>query len=698
MSHAASEKSATELLATPIQFVKGVGPQRAELLERLELRNVRDVLFDFPRDYQDMSELRPIEQLEDGQSVSVCGIVDEVDMRNTGTGRSMLGVLLRQGTQFLRAIWFNQPFMANKFSVGQRILLSGNARLKGFRWEMTHPRVTILGENEEPPAGKILPVYSLTEGLSQPQMRRVVQNIIEQYHEIPEEVFPAPFLAEHQLLSISQALLQIHQPASRELLERARFRFIFQEVLVMQLALAWRRWKLVHQRRAPALATDAKIDARIVRLFPFELTGDQRQAMAAIAGDMGHEFPMNRLVHGEVGSGKTVVAQYAMLLCVAHGHQAVLMAPTEVLARQHARTLAKALEQSRVRLALLTGGLTPSLRRETLASLAAGTVDILVGTQAVLGDDVKFAKLGLVIIDEQHKFGVRQRAILRQAGFDPHYLVMTATPIPRTVSLTLFGDLDISTLHEMPPGRQAVHTYLADDEKRARWWDFVRQKLREGRQAYVIAPLVDESENVPLANAERLFESLTNSELEAFRVDILHGRQSADEKDAALERFRRGEVQVLVSTLVVEVGVDVPNATLMTIESAERFGLAQLHQLRGRVSRGIYPGYVCLFANTENEEAKQRLEKFCNTPNGFDVAELDFRLRGPGDMLGWRQHGLPPFRIADLVRDADIVLQAREVAHQLIATDPELNDPAWAKMRRMVQVRYGEVMELAEVG
>lgn len=697
MSHAAS-KSAAELLGTPIQFVKGVGPQRAELLERLELRNVRDVLFDFPRDYQDMSELRSVEQLEDGKPVSVCGVVDEVDLRNTGTGRSMLGVLVRQGTQYLRAIWFNQPFMSDKFRVGQRLLLSGTPKLKGFRWEITHPRVTILGENEEPPPGKILPVYSLTEGLNQPQMRRIVQTIVDQYHEIPDEVFPPAFLAEHQLMPISEALVQIHQPSGRESLDRARFRFIFQEVLVMQLALTWRRWKLVNQRRAPALPADAKIDARIIRLFPFELTNDQRQVIAAIGQDMGHTFPMNRLVHGEVGSGKTVVAQYAMLLCVAHGHQAVLMAPTEVLARQHARTLAKALEQSRVRLALLTGSLTASLRRETLNSLAAGSVDIVVGTQAVLGDDVKFAKLGLVIIDEQHKFGVRQRAILRQAGFDPHYLVMTATPIPRTVSLTLFGDLDLSTLREMPPGRQPVHTYLADEEKRSRWWDFVRQKLREGRQAYVIAPLVDESENVQLANAERLFESLTNSELEAFRVDILHGRQSADEKDAALERFRRGEVQVLVSTLVVEVGVDVPNATLMTIEGAERFGLAQLHQLRGRVSRGIYPGYVCLFAHSENDEAKQRLEKFCNTPNGFDVAELDFRLRGPGDMLGWRQHGLPPFRIADLVRDADIVLKAREIAQQLISADPELNDSAWSRMRRMVQVRYGEVMELAEVG
>lgn len=698
MSHAAPEKSSLERLATPIQFVKGVGPQRAELLERLELRSVRDVLFNFPRDYQDMSELRPIERLEEGQLVSVCGVVDEIELRNTGPGRSLLGVLVRQGSQYLRALWFNQPYMAEKFRAGQRLLLAGNPRLKGLRWEMVHPRVTLLATEEEPPTGNILPVYSLTDGLNQGQMRRIVHGVVEQFEDALEEVFPERFLVEHQLMTIRQALPQVHQPTDRGSLEQARRRFIYQELLVMQLALAWRRWKLIYQRRATPLPTNAKIDSRILRLFPFELTGAQGQAIAEIAADMGHEFPMNRLLHGEVGSGKTVVAQYAMLLCVAHGHQAVLMAPTEVLARQHARTMAKALAQSRVRVALLTGALTTTLRRETLASIAEGNVDLIVGTQAVLDEEVKFAKLGLVIIDEQHKFGVRQRAMLRQAGFDPHYLVMTATPIPRTMSMTLFGDLDVSTLREMPPGRQPVHTYLADEGKRSRWWDFLRQKLRAGRQAFVIAPLVDESDNVAVANAEQLFENLANGELEEFRLDILHGRQSPDEKDAALERFRRGEVQALVSTLVVEVGVDVPNATLMTIEGAERFGLAQLHQLRGRVSRGVHPGYVCLFADTQHDEARQRLEAFCATSDGFELAELDFRLRGPGDLLGFRQHGLPPFRIADLVRDADLVREARRDAHQLISTDPELADPAWAKLRRMVLVRYGEVMELADVG
>lgn len=697
-------KSAQERLSTAIQFVSGVGPQRAELLARLELHSVRDVLFCFPRDYQDMSELRLIERLEEGQLVSVCGVIDEIDMRNSGGGKSILGILVRQGSQFLRAVWFNQPYMAEKLKHGQRVLLSGRPKLRGFRWEMTHPRVTVLAEEEEAPSGRILPVYPLTEGLNQAQMRRVVQQVVERYAELLEEVFPEPYLHDHRLLPIQRAIAQVHFPTDRALLEMARRRFIYQELLVMQLALALRRWTMVHHCRAPALPSNPKIDARIMRLFPFELTKSQRQAVAEIAGDMAHAYPMNRLLQGEVGSGKTVVAEYAMLLTVAHGHQAVLMAPTEVLARQHARTVAQALAQSRVRIALLTGGLTERIRRETMAAIAEGSVDIVVGTQAVLNENVRFARLGLIVIDEQHKFGVKQRAALRQSDFDPHYLVMTATPIPRTVAMTLFGDLDISTLRDPPPGRQAVHTYLAEDEKRGQWWDFFRRKLGEGRQGFVVAPLVDESDilstakSVSTASAEQLFEQLSNGELEAFRVDILHGRMSPDEKDDALEKFRRGETQVLVATSVIEVGVDIPNATLMTIEGAERFGLAQLHQLRGRVSRGPHPGFVCLFSGLPSDEARERLESFCRTSDGFELAELDFQLRGPGDLLGSRQHGMPPLRIADLVRDAEVVREARGDAHALVSADPELQDPAWARIRRMVLVRYGEVMALGDVG
>jgi ATP-dependent DNA helicase RecG len=468
--------------------------------------------------------------------------------------------------------------------------------------------------------------------------------------------------------------------------------------LVLQLALALRKAALTAGKQAPALEATARIDARILRLFPFELTAGQRQAMQEVAADMGRAVPMNRLLQGDVGSGKTVVAIYAMLLAVAHGQQAVLMSPTEVLAQQHARTLAERLSESRVRIGLLTGSLTGGQRQTLREQIAAGEIDLVVGTQALLYGESQFAKLGLVIIDEGHKFGVAQRAALKQSALDPHYLVMTATPIPRTVSMTLFGDLDVSTLREAPPGRQPVHTYFATEHQRERWWEFFRKKLREGRQGYVVTPLVDENEELELASVQQTFESLSHGELADFRLDFLHGRMSSSEKEFVMQKFRNGGTQVLVSTPVIEVGVDVANATLMTIEAAERYGLAQLHQLRGRVSRGAHPGYVCAFGEPKTEQSQQRLEAFTKTNDGFELAEVDFLLRGPGDLFGTRQHGLPPLRIADLQRDTAILEEARRDAQALSAADPQLAQPDFARLRRMAVVRYGGALELSDVG
>jgi ATP-dependent DNA helicase RecG len=696
------QKSPAELLATPVQYLKAVGPQRAELLAKLDLHYAADLLFFFPRTYQDMSELRDIDQLQEKQLASVVGVVEEIDLRGTGPGRSMLGVLLRQGTKYLRCVWFNQPWMREKLAEGRRILVSGEPKLEGLRWEMVHPRVEPLADDEDAPAGRILPVYSLTEGVNQTQMRRIVSGVVESHAGLVDDVFPDSFLDEHRLWPIRAALPQIHAPNDEASLEQARRRFIYQELLVLQLALAIRKWRLAHQRQAPPLPTSSKIDARITRLFPFELTAGQRQAIDEIAADMARPFPMNRLLQGDVGSGKTVVAMYAMLLAVAHGHQAALMAPTEILARQHLQTLSVALAASKVRLALLTGSLTPAERREVLEKIAAGDVDIVIGTHAVTHavakSGVEFKKLGLVVIDEQHKFGVRQRAALKKAGVDPHYLVMTATPIPRTVGMTLFGDLDVSSLRESPPGRQTVHTYLASDEQRMRWWHFFRQKLTEGRQAYVIAPLVEEAEAIESANVQATFETLMHGELSDYRLGMLHGRMTPADKESTMQAFRSGRTHVLVATSVVEVGVDVSNATLMTIEGGERFGLAALHQLRGRISRGAHPGYLCVFANAPSDEAQQRLDAFTKTSDGFELAEIDFRLRGPGDLFGTRQHGLPPLRIADLTRDIDVVEEARRAAQALIESDPNLANPALARLRRMVFHRYGEALDLGDVG
>ncbi|MEX0866789.1 MAG: ATP-dependent DNA helicase RecG, partial [Pirellulales bacterium] len=549
-----------------------------------------------------------------------------------------------------------------------------------------------------PATDQLLPAYSLTEGLTQTAMRRIFRAAVTRFTPALDEVFPEPFLQSKQLPSIHDALPQIHFPDNERLLAEARERFIYQELLVLQLAMAFKRQRNLYHSNAPALEASARIDARIRRLFPFPLTPGQQQAVAEIAADMARPHPMNRMLQGDVGSGKTVVALYAVLLTVAHGRQAVMMAPTEVLARQHERTLGEFLRRSQVRVALLSGSLTGKQRQETLERIAAGEVDVVIGTQAIVASGAQFHKLGLVVIDEQHKFGVRQRASLKQAGVSPHYLVMTATPIPRTVALSVFGDLEVTTLRDRPPGRQPLHTYFASEEHRTRWWKFVRGKLDEGRQAFVIAPLVEDVENDEAVTVEAIYENLANGELEAYRLGLLHGRLTPAAKEEVMQKFHNGEVQVLVSTSVVEVGVDVPNATLMAIEGAERFGLAQLHQLRGRITRGKHPGYCTLFGNPQTEESKRRLEAFCAVEDGFELAELDFQLRGAGDFFGVRQSGLPPLRVADLTRDVETVHQARRDAEQILTEDPGLATPAWAKLRKQLLRRYGEALDLGDVG
>ncbi|MFH1922515.1 MAG: ATP-dependent DNA helicase RecG [Planctomycetota bacterium] len=692
------EKTPAELLATPVQFLKGVGPRRVEMLERLGLCAARDVLFFFPRDYEDLTDRRSIADLEEGVLQTVRGVVEEVELRNTGPGRCILGVLIRSAGDYLRAVWFNQPFMADKFAHGQNVMLSGKPKRSGLTWEMHHPRVTPLGDDETEPAGEILPVYPLTEGLQQWELRGVVRGVLDTHADLLDEVFPSHYLEAHDLWPIRKALPEIHYPNNTESLGRARRRFVYQELFILQLGLAVKRHQQRHEPNAPRFEATAKIDARIRRLFPFQLTAGQDQAIGEIAADMARPQPTNRLLQGDVGSGKTVVAVYAMLLAIAHGHQAVLMAPTEVLARQHALTLDRLLAQSRVRRAKLIGGLSTRDRDKMLLAIAAGEVDLVVGTQAVIQDDVHFRRLGLVVIDEQHKFGVRQRAALKQSSANPHYLVMTATPIPRSVTMTLFGDLDVSTLRDSPPGRQKVHTFPAEESKRADWWEFFSKKLREGRQGYVVTPLVEESEQIQAASLDETYEALANGPLEAFRLGLIHGRMSPEEKDAVMDDFRRGRLQVLVCTSVVEVGVDVPNATLMTIESGQRFGLAQLHQLRGRISRGRFPGYCTVFSDPQTDEARRRLDAFVKTTDGFRLAEIDFQLRGPGELFGTRQHGLPPFRIADLTRDLDLLHEARHDAQHLVTADPGLSDPDHARLRRMMLVRYGEALDLGDVG
>ena len=689
---------AKALLNTPVELVPGVGRSRAELLQRLGIRAASGLLFHFPRNYLDLSNERPIAELDENEVQTVRGVVTEIALSNKGFGKSRVSILLQGATGNLRATWFNQPFMRGKFHEGQALLLTAKPKMRGLMWEMSHPQVTYLEQEEADTGGKsMLPTYPLTDGITQYHMRRMVDAAVDEFADVPEEVFPAKLLETYDLLPLAQAIRAIHGPDDANELAAARRRFIFQELFVLQLAVSVRRDQQ-QSIPAPSLPTTTKIDARIRRLLPFDLTKSQEQAIAEVTADLALDRPMNRLLQGDVGSGKTVVALYAMLVAVAHGKQAALMAPTEILATQHARTLASWLEASRVRYALLTGGNTKRERENLLTSISEGEVDVVLGTQAIIQSDVRFRDLGLVVIDEQHKFGVRQRAALRQTDQSPHYLVMTATPIPRTVTMTMFGDLEVSTLRDMPAGRQPVSTYLVEPDKQERWWGFVRDRLREGRQAYVVAPLVDESETIAAPSVAEAYEQLTNGQLEAFRMGLVHGRMSSAEKQQAMEDFRDCETQVLVSTSVIEVGVDVPNATVMTVAGAERFGLAQLHQLRGRVGRGKHPGYCAVLLGEESALGNERLEAFASSTDGFELAELDFQLRGPGDLFGTQQHGLPPLRIADLNRDREILEEARREAQLLIAADPGLKHADHARLRQQMLVRYGQALEISDVG
>lgn len=689
----------TPSLTQPVQFLSGVGPHRAVLLEKLGLRTAADLLFFFPRTYDDFTQLDQINSLETDQAANVMGVVADIDQTISGSGKHILYILIRQGNQFLRAIWFNQSFMLKRFQAGQRVVFRGKVKLSGGRFQMSHPKVVWLDTDQsEGGATGLSPIYRLTDGISQRQIRSIVGSAVEQFTDLVQEAFPQELRDQSEVCDIASAIRQIHAPKSQSEVDVARNRLVYQELFVLQLALAIRRQRVRGRSVSPPLDMTPKIRSRIFGRLPFELTDSQLGVLEEIAADLRHPYPMNRLIHGEVGSGKTVVALCAMLIAVAHGHQATIMAPTEILARQHYQTLSKLLQKSRVRLALWTGSLKKSERTDLSAKIAAGEIDIVVGTQAVVASQLDFSKLGLVVIDEQHKFGVKQRALLKQSGHDPHYLVMTATPIPRTVSMTLFGDLDTSILSRTSGIGQKVNTYLGHEHSRDQWWEFCRKKLREGRQGFVVAPLVDSGDESELSSAERLFESLSNGPLEEFRLGVLHGKQSPEEKDAAMADFVSGKTQVIVATGVVEVGIDVSNATVMTIESAERFGLSQLHQLRGRVSRGRHAGFVCAFTSDDNPDGNDRMAAFAETDNGFDLAEIDLKLRGPGNLFSTQQSGFPPLMIADLIRDADILVRAQQHARNLVENDPELENRTLARLRQLVFARYGRALDLADVG
>jgi ATP-dependent DNA helicase RecG len=692
-------------LQSSLQFLKGVGPRRAADLQRVGLLSVEDLLYRFPIRYEDRGRFQTIASLRPGAAASIVGEVVSSGIRPTRRPRfKIFEVLMRDPTGSLRAVWFNQPFLADVFHPHQRVILYGKLELTSHGLQLQNPQYEILkaeeadGDDETLHTGRIVPVYEKTGNLTTKMQRVLVHHALEQLPAELSDPLPPAVRARAQLIDRRRALTEVHFPSpDTPLADLDRFRspaqrrVIFEEFFLFQVGMVLRKRMASSDRKPRSVEVSDEIRESARRVLPFRLTGDQKKAIAEIVGDMKRPQPMNRLLQGDVGSGKTIVALMAALVAMENEFQVAFMAPTEILAEQHFITIRRLLEHSRFRLALLTGATPARKRREVQAELASGSIHLVVGTHALVQEPVAFRELGLAIIDEQHRFGVMQRATLRAKGLHPDVLVMTATPIPRTLALTTYGDLDTSVMREMPPGRHPIKTIAKPEARRDEIYEFVRRQLNEGRQAYVIYPLVEESSKVDLRAATEMADHLAQDVFPAYRVGLLHGRMKQDEKDRVMGAFARGDLHILVSTTVVEVGVDVANAAVMVVEHAERFGLSQLHQLRGRVGRGPHHSYcILLYQSPLNDQGRARLKALTETTDGFEIAERDLQLRGPGDFVGTRQSGLPTLRVGDLVRDHQLMEDARREAVAAL-DDPHHAEALVAFVRSNWEQRFGLV-------
>jgi ATP-dependent DNA helicase RecG len=685
---------------TPLRFLRGVGPQRAALLGRKGLTTVEDALFFLPLRHEDRSRFTPLRALQPGQAQTCSGVVVGLSPPPPRQPRVPFSATLRDDSGYVTASWFGGAYLGRVLERGQRLILHG--RVVRYRGALTlqQPDFEIVeaGDDEHLHVGRQVPVYSTTEGLGQRPLRSLMWRIVEDFAPQAAEILPDALRARRQLVPLAEALRGIHFPAGEAALAAARRRLAFDDFLLLQLGLAILRARTA-RGRGVALDPPGRLVERLLARLPFALTGAQARVWKEIRRDLATPVPMHRLLQGDVGSGKTVVAALAVLTAVEAGQQAAVMAPTEILAEQHYLAFQELLQPLGVTVTLLTASLRGRERGTRRAALAAGTVQCVVGTHALVQETVAFRRLGLAVVDEQHRFGVAQRARLRGKGEHPHVLVMTATPIPRTLALTLYGDLDVSVLDELPPGRRPVVTVARTEAKRRDIYAFLRAQIAEGRQAYVVYPLVEESEAVDLKAATDMARHLAADVFPDLAVGLLHGRLGVDEKAGIMRRFKAGELHILVATTVIEVGIDVPNASVMLVEHAERFGLAQLHQLRGRVGRGPWKSFcILLHAPRLGAEGRRRIEAMVATTDGFRIAEADLELRGPGEFFGTRQSGLPQFRVADLLRDAAILEEAREEAQRLVAADLELWDPVHRGLRAALLSRWRGKLGLASVG
>lgn len=673
-----------------VSVIKGVGEKKERLLKNMNIETVEDLLRLFPRKYEDRREVCYIMEAPFDKEVLVRGKVISRQMRGSlYNKKTPLRILVQDSSADLEVLFFNGRYLANYFNPGSEYTFYGKITLNNGRRQMAHPEFHRLGDKDD--IRGIIPVYPLTEGITQAAMRKLLGEVIHLAGDV-KEWLPESAVRENNLCGPDYALKNIHFPVDERSIREARYRMIFEELLILQTGLLYIKNKNVSEDDGIVIDGDWD-EAAFMESLGFEFTSGQQKVWRDIKHDLAGKAPMNRLVQGDVGSGKTAVAQISMYAAVRSGFQAVMMAPTELLAKQHLSSMKKVFDPLGIKTRLLCGSMKTAEREKVLHDLAEGNVDILVGTHALIQPDVKFKNLGLVITDEQHRFGVNQRALLTEKGKNPNVLVMTATPIPRTLAVILYGDLDISVIDTMPAGRRPVKTFLRNEESRDAIYDFVRKKIKEGRQAYVVAPLIDQSEIMECRSAQEIYDEL-RQRFPDIRAGLVHGAMKQEEKDLVMESFSAGDTDLLVSTVVIEVGIDVKNATVMVIENCERFGLAQLHQLRGRVGRGIHQSYCILICGHESKVANQRNEIMVKSENGFEIAEEDLRLRGPGEIFGTRQHGLPELNISDLVRHGEILESAGKTASRILKSDPKLSKKENRGLRKRVVKMFGENIQL----
>ncbi len=686
---------------TALADLPGIGPQRAKLLAKLDLVTIEDALVrHLPLRHEDRSQVIPLGRITVGEARTCAGTIAGISPPPRGRGRMPLVVTIRDASGFLNCAWFNQPYLARVLKRGQRLIVHGKVQPYGrgpLQMLVKDFEVVEDGEDEPLHAGRLVPVYPLTEGLTQRPLRRLMKRLVDGWADRLEDPLPDRVRAARGLVALPQAIAAAHFPESEGEQGAARRRLVFDDFFLLEIGLAIRRQR-EGRRRGLAMNPSGGLVRRLRASLPYSLTAAQERVWSEIRSDMAEPYPMSRLLQGDVGSGKTVVAALAALTAIEAGYQAAIMAPTEILAEQHLMTLGRLLEPLGVRAALLTSAVKGKARVEAAAAVESGEAGCVIGTHALVQGAVAFKRLGLAVIDEQHRFGVAHRAALRGKGESPDVLVMTATPIPRTLALTLYGDLDVSVLDELPPGRRPIATFARTGSKRRQIYDFLRAQIGEGRQVYVVYPLVEESEDSDLRAATEMAERLQRETFPERRVGLLHGRLGFADKERVMREFKDGVLDILVSTTVIEVGIDVPNASVMLIEHAERFGLSQLHQLRGRVGRGPWKSYCILLAGSTSEEGRRRIEAMTSTNDGFRIAEVDLELRGPGDFFGTRQSGLPEFRVADLLRDGAMLEEARREAFALVQADPKLVAPEHRALRAGLLTRWRGKLDLAGIG